>query len=76
MRVRCLISEAAPAWEYRAGQSYEIPEADALVLIALGKFELADKRCPHCGGELGGVEETAAMGAAPERATMPRAARR
>ena len=76
MRVRCLIPESAPAWSYEQGVVYDIPEADARMLISLGKFEISDRKCPHCGGSLEELAETAALGAASQTATLSRAAKR
>lgn len=77
VKMRCLIAEASPYWEYNRGQIYDIPDDKVEMLLALKKFERADNRCPHCGGALGEIaEETAAMGGMPEVAVMPRAHKR
>jgi hypothetical protein len=77
MRLRCLVSEAAPAWDYRVGIVYNIPDEIAPTLLANGKFEVADRKCPHCGGDLGELTETATLGSTGvQTATMPRASKR
>jgi hypothetical protein len=76
MRMRCLIAEASPSWEYRRGVVYNIPDDQVSMYLALGKFEIADRKCPHCGGSLGGDLDAAEMGATPESAAQTRAVKR
>jgi hypothetical protein len=76
MRLRCLISEASPTWDYRVGVIYNVPDELAPNLLALGKFEVADRKCPHCGGDLGEQTETGTMASAPREAVLSRASKR
>ena len=76
MRVRCLVSEASPYWEYRRGLVYEVPDEQAKVLISMGKAEYADRKCPNCGHDLGEIPDLDRMAAPVEAAALRPAAKR